>query len=77
MDNKQKKKKVVVQLVDKHSVAITLFNRTPYFHIRNNYSGKSVSLPMADMQSLVDNYPSMKKKLKRLREERAEEQEEE
>jgi len=64
-----KKKYVCFNLAEKHNVSLTLFNGIPYFHIRNNITGKNVSLSLLDMKSLVDNYPAMKEKLKKMREE--------
>jgi K+-transporting ATPase c subunit len=60
---------VVVDLADKHNVAVSLFKDKPYFHIRHNHNGKSVSLGMADMESLIENYSTLKKRVKRLRKE--------
>jgi hypothetical protein len=63
----KKNQSVIVDLADKHNVALTRFKGKSYFHIRHNTKGKCVSLNMADMQTLVDNFPMMKKKLKKLK----------
>ncbi len=67
MAHQKKNQSVIVDLADKHHVALTRFKGMSYFHIRHNTKGKCVSLNMADMQTLVDNFPMMKKKLKKLK----------
>ena len=57
---------VIVDLADKHHVALTRFKRQSYFHLRHNSNGKTVSFNLADMQSLVDNFALMKRKLNKL-----------
>lgn len=61
-----KKTKSVVHLKEKHFVSLTKFKQKPYFHITNKFNQKSVSLSLADMQSLVDNFAIMKKRVERL-----------
>jgi hypothetical protein len=58
---------VIVDLADKHHVALTRFKRQSYFHLRHNSNGKTVSFNLADMQSLVDNFALMKRKLNKLK----------
>lgn len=57
----------VVDLADKHHVSLTYFQGKPYFHIRNNYNNKSVSLGYSDLKSLVDQFDDMKDRMKRLK----------
>jgi len=64
---KNRKDSVIFDLADKYHVSLTRFNRESYFHIRQNYGGKFVSLNMADMTSLVQNFDAMKKKLKQMK----------
>lgn len=53
-----------IELADKHYVSLTYFNGKCYFHIRHNFNNKSVSLTYADMKSLVDQFPVMRKRMK-------------
>lgn len=61
------KESVIFDLAEKYHVALTRFKGESYFHIRQNYGGKYVSLNMADMTSLVNAFPAMKKKLKEMK----------
>ena len=62
------KSRTIVELAEKHYVSLTKWQKKPYFHITNKYNGKSVSMGIADMQCLVDNFKVMKRKLKDIRE---------
>ena len=53
-----------IELADKHYVTLTYFNGKCYFHIRHNFNNKSVSLTYADIKSLIDQFPVMRKRMK-------------
>lgn len=63
-----------IELADKHNVSLTFFNNKCYFHIRHSFNHKSVSLTYADMKSLVQQFPEMKKRMKVVRKQTQEEE---
>ncbi len=56
-----------IDLAEKHHVTLTVFQGKPYFHIRNNYNNKSVSLGYPDMKSLVEQFEDMRERMKKLK----------
>lgn len=67
MATDKKQQKVVIELAEKHHVTLNFFQKKPYFHIKNIYSGKTVSLGFADMKSLVEQFDDMKVRLKQMK----------
>ena len=62
----QQQQSFIVDLAEKFHVSVTIFKSKPYFHIRHNENSKNVSLNLKDMTALVQKFPLMKRKLKRL-----------
>ena len=66
MARTQQQQSFIVDLAEKFHVSVTIFKSKPYFHIRHNENSKNVSLNFKDMTALVQKFPLMKRKLKRL-----------
>lgn len=61
------KKQAVIDLPERHRVTVNLYNGSPYFHIKNIYNGKTVSLGYNDMKSMIQQFPDMIERLKKMK----------